>query len=290
MQLHMFWALYIHAADAQEVQGDPDKQEDVWNDLRNLRRLFWEWPWHKGELALRHVPALDETLENYATRGAYDEFWASKENDFTRYWHRPRRCPGDDDDRLVRRLPALRHRVLRRDGRAEHVAAAADRRTVEPRGHARRRDLDARRRLRPDVALGSRSATSTSSCALRRWLPDEAAGQPPDEPPVQIFVMGGGTGRKTALGKLDHGGRWRDEQEWPLARAQARDVASARGRRARGRASAAGEPRRSPTTRTTPCRRSAATTARSASSRRRARGWSRCGCGCSTRLSCCGTS
>ena len=31
--------------------------------------------------------------------------------------------------------------------------------------------------------------------------------------------MGGGSGRKTELGKLDHGGRWRDEQEWPLARA-----------------------------------------------------------------------
>ena len=36
---------------------------------------------------------------------------------------------------------------------------------------------------------------------------------------MKIFVMGGGSGRKTALGKLDHGGRWRDEQEWPLARA-----------------------------------------------------------------------
>ena len=31
--------------------------------------------------------------------------------------------------------------------------------------------------------------------------------------------MGGGSGRKTEHGKLDHGGRWRDEQEWPLARA-----------------------------------------------------------------------
>jgi predicted acyl esterase len=38
------------------------------------------------------------------------------------------------------------------------------------------------------------------------------------DPPVRIFVMGGGRGRKTELGKLDHGGRWRDEQEWPLAR------------------------------------------------------------------------
>jgi len=36
---------------------------------------------------------------------------------------------------------------------------------------------------------------------------------------VRIFVMGGGSGRRTAAGKLDHGGRWRDEQAWPLQRA-----------------------------------------------------------------------
>ena len=36
--------------------------------------------------------------------------------------------------------------------------------------------------------------------------------------PVRIFVMGGGSGRRTASGRLDHGGAWRDEQAWPLAR------------------------------------------------------------------------
>ena len=54
---------------------------------------------------------------------------------------------------------------------------------------------------------------------FNRWLPDDAPGQPLGEAPVRIFVMGGGSGRKTAGGKLDHGGRWREEQEWPLARA-----------------------------------------------------------------------
>ena len=43
--------------------------------------------------------------------------------------------------------------------------------------------------------------------------------------------MGGGSGRKTAAGKLDHGGRWRDEQEWPLARAVITPVLSPRRRR-----------------------------------------------------------
>jgi putative CocE/NonD family hydrolase len=41
-----------------------------------------------------------------------------------------------------------------------------------------------------------------------------------EEPPVRIFVMGGGTGRRLPSGKLDHGGRWRDEVAWPLERAR----------------------------------------------------------------------
>jgi putative CocE/NonD family hydrolase len=38
---------------------------------------------------------------------------------------------------------------------------------------------------------------------------------------VRIFVMGTGDGRKTPEGLLNHGGYWRNEQEWPLARARA---------------------------------------------------------------------
>jgi putative CocE/NonD family hydrolase len=40
---------------------------------------------------------------------------------------------------------------------------------------------------------------------------------PPAHPPVRLFVMGGGTGRKTKDGRLDHGGRWRSEAAWPIA-------------------------------------------------------------------------
>ena len=38
------------------------------------------------------------------------------------------------------------------------------------------------------------------------------------EPPVRIYVMGGGDGHKTAEGRIYAGGHWRDEHEWPLAR------------------------------------------------------------------------
>jgi hypothetical protein len=52
-----------------------------------------------------------------------------------------------------------------------------------------------------------------------RWLKDAPTGVESD-PPVPIFVMGGGTGDRTKEGKTYHGGRWRAEQEWPLARTQ----------------------------------------------------------------------
>ncbi len=41
------------------------------------------------------------------------------------------------------------------------------------------------------------------------------------EPPVRIYVMGGGDAHKTPEGRIFVGGRWRDEQEWPLARQRA---------------------------------------------------------------------
>ncbi|SDU76902.1 CocE/NonD family hydrolase [Jiangella alkaliphila] len=51
-----------------------------------------------------------------------------------------------------------------------------------------------------------------------RWLQGERNGVD-DEAPVRLFVMGGGSGVRRPDGRLSHGGRWRDETEWPLARA-----------------------------------------------------------------------
>ena len=47
-----------------------------------------------------------------------------------------------------------------------------------------------------------------------RWLKGVENGVE-NEPPVSYFVMGGGSGRRTALGKLDHGGTWCSERAWP---------------------------------------------------------------------------
>jgi len=51
-----------------------------------------------------------------------------------------------------------------------------------------------------------------------RWLKGEANGAEGD-PPVRVFVMGGGDAHRTPEGRVFVGGRWRDERAWPLARA-----------------------------------------------------------------------
>jgi uncharacterized protein len=52
-----------------------------------------------------------------------------------------------------------------------------------------------------------------------RWLKGvDSGGSEPFASPVRIFVMGTGDSSKTQDGLLNHGGYWRDEQEWPLSR------------------------------------------------------------------------
>jgi len=58
------------------------------------------------------------------------------------------------------------------------------------------------------------------------WLKgiDNSVGKAdPFKTPVRIFVMGTGDGSKDVKGRLQHGGFWRNENEWPLARTQYTD-------------------------------------------------------------------
>jgi putative CocE/NonD family hydrolase len=51
-----------------------------------------------------------------------------------------------------------------------------------------------------------------------RWLRGVSNGVD-DDPPVLLYIMGTGDDRRSGSGRLKHGGHWRPEREWPLARA-----------------------------------------------------------------------
>ena len=281
MQGHMFWALFIHAQDAQDIAGDPEKQQDVWNDLRDLRQLFRATPWQRGQTSLRHVPPLEDCLLDYYTRGAYDEYWNRIEHDYTQFWDRHADIPGDVLDGVVRPVPGRRFRVLRGDGRAEHGPAAPRHRPLEPRRDARGRDVLPRRRLRAAERLGRRALLRGAArvllplAARRRVRPCRGRGAGADlrhGRRLPAVARRRASSTTAASGARSGSGRRLGASRRPTT---STPTARSRPRRRLPAPSRGG----SPSIRRTRCRRSAASTARSASCRRRAPGWNRPGRG-----------
>jgi len=78
------------------------------------------------------------------------------------------------------------------------------------------------------VSFGAAAAIPDPLAWRREWYDhwlkgiDNSVGKAdPFRTKVRIFVMGSGDGSKDANGMLVHGGFWRDEHQWPLARARA---------------------------------------------------------------------
>jgi uncharacterized protein len=219
MQQHMFWALLIHAQDAQDVQDDWSKSGEVWEDLKNLRQLLREVPFERGQTSLRNVPTLEDTMIDYYTRGMYDEYWDRIEHNYTKFWEQHADIPITLSTGWYDLFPTADTEYFTS---MSGQNSAPVRLVVGPWSHVGMRG-DATYCHEVDFGLqavwGVQRYFEEQLDFFNRWLPDDATGQPLGEAPVRIFVMGGGSGRKTAGGKLDHGGRWREEQEWPLARA-----------------------------------------------------------------------
>ncbi len=71
-----------------------------------------------------------------------------------------------------------------------------------------------------DVAFGPAAALTSFQEVQRQWFDHCLKGIETGieaEPPLKLFIMGGGDGHRTPEGRLFHGGRWRAEQDWPLA-------------------------------------------------------------------------
>lgn len=217
MQMHMFWALYLHAQDAQEIQNDPEAQDAVWNDLRGIRELLVSMPFQPGQTALSAIPNLEKTLFDYYHRGEYDSFWEREYNDFERNFERHADIPGTYSSGWYDPYAVA---VTGYFAAMAEQNSTPQRLVMGPWNHVGMRGDSS---FTGDVDFGSDSVWGVSRYfeEQRRffdaWLRDESSGKE-DGPPVSIFVMGGGTGRKTDEGKYHHGGRWCREWEWPLAR------------------------------------------------------------------------
>jgi putative CocE/NonD family hydrolase len=219
--LHMFGAQFLHAHDAQELRDDPAGRRTIEAAMERLGEVVMAIlaePLRPGQTPLRVVPNLERTFFEYYRRGVYDDFWAQDCCDQTAHFARHADVPGvysggwfdpfsaATTDYYVRM--AAQNRTPQR-----LVMGPWSHTTMRGLGSSATGDVD----FGPEARWGDALYNRERLRWFDRWLKDEPTGVESD-PPVRIFVMGGGSGRRNAEGRLEHGGGWRAEQEWPLAR------------------------------------------------------------------------
>jgi predicted acyl esterase len=180
---------------------------------------FSDWlermPIRPGQTQLALVPPYEKWALEILTRADYDGYWQHPSVNPRLHWNRfpdmPILLVGGWYDSYTR--ATFQNFVGLGAGGRRPVRAL-----VGPWTHgARTVELS----YAGDVEFGREAALpSFDEVHLRwfdRWLRGVDNGLD-GEAPLRLFVMGGGSGRRSGAGRLVHGGRWRDEHEWPLAR------------------------------------------------------------------------
>jgi putative CocE/NonD family hydrolase len=216
LELDTLGMMFLHAHDSREAQQDPAVARAIGDAAGHLRDWVMRMPLKPGCSPLALTPMFEDVFFNYYRRGEYDEFWKQDCINFEAHIDdfadvpTVLRCGWYDvfswaNTQFFARLSAMRTGPVRLImGPWTHNAC--------DRTYAG--DVD----FGPAAALDGATGPSFNDLRLRwfeRWLRDAPKGAAED-PAVEIFVMGGGDGRRNHEGRLNHGGAWRAERGWPL--------------------------------------------------------------------------
>ena len=217
-QLKFLAAGFWLGVESREARADPAIRAALEN--ANLTDWLRVMPIKRGRSPLSLVPDYERFVIDFMTRGDYGDFWANPsfniEANFDQHSDVPMYFVAGWYDSWSRAVCGQFVELSKRKKGPIKLLMGHWIHGGQSQTHAG--DVD----FGPESMIDGNLADSHEAWMLRwfdRWLKGEENGAE-DEPPVKLFVMGGGTGRRNADGRLDHGGRWRDEQEWPLARTQ----------------------------------------------------------------------
>ncbi|MGZ5830046.1 MAG: CocE/NonD family hydrolase, partial [Xanthobacteraceae bacterium] len=196
------------------VQNDPLRLADM--KAIGLRAWFSRMPWKRGHSPLTPVPEYENYVYDQWEHGDFDDFWkqigiyaAGYYDQFTdapmihmSSWYDPYpRTASENYIGLSRRKKGPVRLILGPWTHGDRSLTYAG-------------DVD----FGAAATLDGNLAPDYLTIRLRwfdAWLKGEKNGVA-EEPPVRLFIMGGGSGAKNAAGRMEHGGRWRAEKDWPI--------------------------------------------------------------------------
>ncbi len=210
------WAFWHSATNTQaKLKAAPGVDAALNFGAPSFKDWLQRMPIRKGQTQLKLVPP----YENWA-------FKILTESDFTQYWKHPSLAPAlywDDFPDVPILLIGGWYDSYTRATFQNFVGLSQDRKgpvrvLVGPWIHGYE---TVEQNWAGDVEFGGEAALDSFRDLHLEWFGWTLKGLDKgleERPPVRIFAMGGGGGQRTSRGHLFHGGYWRDEWEWPLAR------------------------------------------------------------------------
>ncbi|MDQ3948750.1 MAG: CocE/NonD family hydrolase [Gemmatimonadota bacterium] len=207
------WA-FNNALESPEVARDPAKLAAM--RAIDTRDWFRRMPWRRGASPVSLAPEYEDYLFEQWEHGVFDDYWKqlgiyaqgfydqfvdAAMVHMSSWYDAYARTATDNYVGLSKRKRGPVHLIMGSWTHGDRQLTYAG-------------DVD----FGPDATVDGNLAPDFLTLRLRwfdRWL--KGIGSEVDsEPRVRIFVMGGGTGRKNAAGRMNHGGRWRAETDWPI--------------------------------------------------------------------------
>ena len=213
-----FWNwIMLNAGRGSRASRDPGTAAMLKEMAEHRADYLSDLPLRRGTTPLKFAPEYEDWIVNAMSHGANDDFW--KQNNILDHPDRYKDIPvylvggwydswaGNTSANFSALTQALKSDVYLIMGPWIHGAQ----------GKSAHGQVD----FGPDAAIADELAWRLEW--YDHWLKgaDNSVGKSaPFATKVRIFVMGRGDGHKTDKGLLSHGGAWRDEREWPPARAR----------------------------------------------------------------------
>lgn len=201
---------------AKRAASDPEAAQALVDMGMHVPEYVRGLPLRPGATPLKFAPDYETWLIEAMSHGDYDEFWkdagASVVDHLTEYKDVPEYHTTGWYDSWGMQVANLNYVGLRREKKS------LQRLIIGPWIHSSENlSYAGEAQFTGDAAL---DLTAFHLRWFDHWLKG-VDNRVDREPPVRIYVMGGGDAHKTPEGRIFVGGHWRDEQEWPLARSAA---------------------------------------------------------------------
>ena len=208
----MNWIFAMTAPNGSRASRDPGTRAALEEAGRHMRQYLKNLPVRRGMTPIRLAPEYEDWLVQAMEHGANDDYWKQPGfgvvDQIKAYKDVPVYLVGGWYDSWGRQT-TMNYMALSKSKKGPIKMI------LGPWIHGQHT-----RSAHGEVDFGPGAAIDGLAFRLRwydRWLKNVPNGAEND-PPVRIFVMGGGSGERLAEGRHLHGGRWRNEREWPLAR------------------------------------------------------------------------